>query len=301
MSFATAALPLLLALPAPPDPAVGFARARDRLLVTIDGEPFATYVWDDPTIRRPYFAHIRTPKGVRVTRNLPPLSGKDAVDHATMHPGLWLAFGDVSGADFWRNKGVVRHAGFVEGPASDARGGRFAVRNVYESGERRICEEVCRIRIEVTPRGYLIDWRSEFRGADPFTFGDQEEMGLGVRMATDLTVPRGGTIRNSEGREDEKGVWGRQADWCDYAGEGGGLLLMPGPDNFGRSWFHARDYGLLVANPFGRRSFTGGEPSRVVVGKGESLTLRFGVLVHDGAADRTAAYRDFLRSPGDRP
>ena len=42
---------------------------------------------------------------------------------------------------------------------------------------------------------------------------------------------------------------------------------MPGPGNFGRSWFQARDYGLLVANPFGRRYFTGGEPSRVVTGK----------------------------------
>jgi hypothetical protein len=56
-----------------------------------------------------------------------------------------------------------------------------------------------------------------------------------------------------------------------------------------------------VANPFGRRSFTAGGPSRVVVGKEGALTLRFGVLVHDGDADRTAAYRDFLSSPGDRP
>jgi hypothetical protein len=118
-------------------------------------------------------------------------------------------------------------------------------------------------------------------------------MGLGVRVATNLTVTRGGVITSSEGRKNEKEVWGRQADWCDYSGKGVGVMLMPDPQNFRRSWFHARDYGLLVANPFGRQAFTKAEPSRVVVKKGEILTLRFGVLVHDGDLDRQAAYNEF--------
>ena len=121
-------------------------------------------------------------------------------------------------------------------------------------------------------------------------------MGLGVRVATDLTVTHGGVITSSDGRKNEKQVWGRQADWCDYSGKGVGVMVMPDPQNFRRSWFHARDYGLLVANPFGRQAFTKGEPSRVVVKKGETLTLRFGVLVHDGDLDRQAAYQDFLQT-----
>jgi hypothetical protein len=120
-------------------------------------------------------------------------------------------------------------------------------------------------------------------------------MGLGVRVATDLTVTHGGVITSSDGRKNEEEVWGRQADWCDYAGRGVGILLMPDPRNFRRSWFHARDYGLLVANPFGRRAFTKGEPSRVVVKRGETLSLRFVALAHDGDLDRQAAYQDFLR------
>jgi hypothetical protein len=71
-------------------------------------------------------------------------------------------------------------------------------------------------------------------------------------------------------------------------------MLMPDPKNFRRSWFHARDYGLLVANPFGRQAFTKGKPSQVVVKKGETLTLRFGVLVHDSDLDCKAAYNEFL-------
>jgi hypothetical protein len=226
--------------------------------------------------------------------------GRDATDHATMHPGLWLAFGDISGADFWRNKGVVRHAGFVEEPVADAQGGRFAVRNLYVSEGTTLCEEVCRIRIGVTPHGTRIDWRSEFSGPETFAFGDQEEMGLGVRMATDLTVTKGGVITDGDGRRDEPQVWGQQADWCDYSGKGGGIILIPDPANFRRSWFHVRDYGLMVANPFGRRAFTRVDPSRVVVPKGETLTLGFGVLVHDGDVDRQAVYRDFLKSVTER-
>jgi hypothetical protein len=120
-------------------------------------------------------------------------------------------------------------------------------------------------------------------------------------MATDLTVPNGGKILDGAGRVNEKQVWGRQADWCDYAGDRGGVMLMPDPGAFRRSWFHARDYGLLVANPFGRRAFTGGEPSRVVVEKGKTLALRFGVLIHDGDFEPQAAYRDFIESRSGGP
>ena len=61
-------------------------------------------------------------------------------------------------------------------------------------------------------------------------------MGLGIRVATALTVKRGkGHITNSGGRIDEKQVWGRQADWCDYGGivDGRrlGITLMPDPKN----------------------------------------------------------------------
>ena len=50
-----------------------------------------------------------------------------------MHPGLWLAFGDVGGADFWRTKGAVQHVGFVGKPEATRDGGTFAVRNRYRA------------------------------------------------------------------------------------------------------------------------------------------------------------------------
>jgi len=63
---------------------------------------------------------------------------------------------------------------------------------------------------------------------------------------------------NSDGRGpiNESQIWGKTADWCDYDGiinqRQVGVTLIADPQNFRPSWFHARDYGLLLANAFGR-------------------------------------------------
>lgn len=293
---------LISSLPAADSPVarVSFHQQPGSLQIKIDEKPFATYVWNDPKILRPYFAHIHAPNGQQVSRRLPPVEGQDATDHADMHPGLWLAFGDLAGADFWRNKGRVQHIEFIDEPTVTNDSGRFSVRNRYVAVEKTICEEVCRIRIRLHDSGYLINWTSEFSGPDELSFGDQEEMGLGIRLATPLTVKNGGQIVNSDGFKNEKGVWGKQADWCDYSGaidgQQVGIALLPDPRNFRRCWFHARDYGLLVANPFGQNAFTKGEKSRIVIKQSEKFQLRFGVLVHSGNVDLASSFQKWKDS-----
>ncbi len=280
-------------LTAAPSPAVekkvSFEREVGAVKILIDGQPLATYVYQDPKILRPYLAHVHAPNGTQVTRNHPPVEGVDATDHDTMHPGVWLAFGDISGADFWRNKGRVEHVEFVEEPATVPDGGQFIVRNRYLAGEEQVCDEVCKIAIWARPHASILVWDSKFSGRHEIVFGDQEEMGLGVRVATPITVKNGGMLLDSIGRKNEKQVWGQQADWCDYSGvvdgQPVGVMLVPDPLNFRRSWFHARDYGVLVANPFGQRAFTRGEASRVVVPVGETLRLRFAIVAHSGEID----------------
>ncbi len=310
-----AALAILVATCCPlaaegPTPAVSFKQADDRLHVIIGGQAIAEYVFRDEQILRPYFRHLCTLTGKQVTRNSPPMKPGDLDDHATMHPGVWLAFGDLSGADFWRNKGRVEHQQFVGGPKSGARVGSFSVRNAYVENGHTICTEDCTVTFLARADGYRIDWTSTFRSdRGDFAFGDQEEMGLGARVATGLAVVHGGEIKDSEGRKNGKQVWGKQADWCEYGGvmDGRkvGIVLMPDPQNFRRSWFHARDYGLLVANPFGQNAFTKGEKSSALVPKGKTLRLRFGLLVYDLPAGETlkadAEYRDFVNATTPQP
>jgi hypothetical protein len=293
---------------------VVFEQKDDRLEIAIGGAPFATYVFDDAEITRPYFMSVKAPGGIQATRNQPPIAGTDLMDHPTFHPGIWLAFGDLSGTDDWRLKAPVKHVEFIKKPENSFAFGAFAVRNRYlkaADSDEAVCDEVFRCRIEPTSAGHLILWDSTFSSDKEFYFGDQEEMGLGVRVATSIRAQNkpdsgvaagNGTITNAEGLINEAQVWGKASDWCDYSGsidgKHVGMTIMCHPDNFRPSWFHARDRGLLEANPFGEQAFTDGGPSKVVVKPGKSLRLRYGILVHASdsadAIDLKAAYADYL-------
>lgn len=169
-----------------------------------------------------------------------------------------------------------------------------------------MAEETCRCVVRAVPHGYLIEIASKFRPChSALVFGDQEGMGLGVRVATALNLDRKlrGRILDSAGRRNVAEVWGKTADWCDSAGplQGPngvrwvGLAVLSGPENFRPSWCHARDYELLVLNPLGRKAFTQQEASPIVVKPGETLKLRFGVAVHE-----TATEIEYDRAPIDR-
>jgi Family of unknown function (DUF6807) len=297
---------------------VAFAEGHVRVTVVIDGLPVAVYCYQDEKIPRPFFAHVRALNGVQVTRNHPPIEGLDLVDHVTFHPGIWLAFGDINGSDYWRIAARVRHAGFVDPPRGGNGEGKFAVHNEYldqKDPSKIVCEEIARYRFVVRPAGYLLLWDSTFRCDHEFAFGDQQEMGLGFRVATPLRVagggegkpaPGNGRILDSEGRKNEREVCGNSAAWCDYggtiAGQSVGLTIFCHPSNFRPSWFHARDNGLLEANPFGRQAFRKGDKSSVVVRPGEEFRLRYGIFVRSGPKDAQVDYptarQDYLELAG---
>jgi hypothetical protein len=304
--FCYLVLPLLgwIASASAAEPEVAFQKQDNGLLITAGGAPVAHYVTGDEKTHRPFFKNVCAPGGLQVSRNNPVQEG-DRSDHAALHPGLFLAFGDIEGHDYWRMKRRVAHEAYVKQPAGGPGRGSFAVRNRYLGAEKEtVCLEECTYTLLVRPAGYLLLWDSTFWSeTGEFSFGDQEEMGLAIRVHTPLNVKDGtGRILDSHGRRNEKQVWGKTADWCDYGGTVGGafagVTLIPHPDNFRPSWFHARDYGVLVANPFGRKAFTRGEPSTVRVKQGERFRLRFGVLLHRGKTeddiDLNKAYADYL-------
>jgi hypothetical protein len=299
--FTAAALPAAGSRTVAADFAV--RQGPDRVVITDGGQPVATYVFRDGRIARPYFANVYAPGGTQVTRNHPPAPGVDATDHDTMHPGVWLGFGNLSGHDFWRNKAKITHVRFVEPPAVRNGAVAFTAENSFQAvnGEE-VCKQTSRLALASRPAGYLLIWEATFRSDGGFYFGDQEEMGLGIRVATPIAVKQGGTIRDAMGRLDEREVWGNSADWCDYSGtidgRRGGVTTMCDPGNFRASWLHSRDYGALVVNPFGQQAFRKGPASKVVVKPGEAFRLRYGVLLHagpqDAPPDLKAAYADFL-------
>lgn len=307
LSFAWVGLLLTQTSTAAPEASFAIRPGDDRLTITWDDQPMAEYVFRDPRILRPHFANLHAPGGVRVTRNQPPVPGVDPTDHDTMHPGVWLAFGDLNGEDFWRNKGRIEHLRFSVSPRAEGDRVTFTSDNrLVASGGALLGTQVSRIDISRLAHGFLLVWQAEFLPAEgPLVFGDQEEMGMGVRVATPITEKNGGRILASTGDTSARTTWGQAFAWCEYEreleGRRLGVTLMPDPKNFRPSWFHNRDYGLMVANPFGRKAMNQGEPSRVVVPVGERLRLRFGVYLHATAPgadpDVGGAYRRFLSSP----
>jgi len=275
---------------------------KDRLRISLDDKPIVEFVFHDEKILRPYFANARLSNGTQVTRNHPPIAGEDAVDHDTMHPGIWLGFGDISGQDFWRNKAEMEHVRFVVPPTLKDGRLQFATECRLKSNKGESLGFLTNdITLMARPSGWMLSWTATFR-ADQRTivFGDQEEMGFGARVATRFTEQNGGRIRSSSGKQTAKETWGQPAKWCDYSGSGpqaGGIMLMTGEQNFRDSWWHNRDYGVFVANPFGREAMKQGQKSSVEIAKDQAFQLRFGALIHDGQQrDLAGEYNFFLES-----
>jgi hypothetical protein len=155
---------------------------------------------------------------------------------------------------------------------------------------------------------FLLTWEAEIRGEGPqLVFGDQEEMGLGVRVATELTEKSGGLVVNSDGVKGAKSVWGNPAAWAVYSRERDGRIqgvaIFPAAANPNPTWWHSRDYGAIVANGFGGRVLPASANGKLVVKPGEALKLRYDLLLFDTPAaapiDFAAAYRQI--QSGRRP
>lgn len=265
----------------------------DRLIITHASKPVAHFVFADTNILRPYFAHVHTPDGIQVTRNHPPIAGVDPADHPTMHPGIWLAFGNISGHDFWRNKAIIRHEKFTKEPESKDGLLNFSTESslIGTNGQLLAKLDQSFFIISAIKGYYSLGWQATFTPmVENFTFGDQEEMGFGIRIATPLSEKNGGAVKNSDGLIGAKNTWGKTAAWCDYSGVLSnrlvGITVIPSIKNFRPSWMHSRDYGLIVANPFGQRAFTKGDASSVPVKEGTSFTLRFAALIHSSPTNQ---------------
>ena len=80
------------------------------------------------------------------------------------------------------------------------------------------------------------------------------------------------------------------SDWCDYHGTVNGkhvgIAVFDHPANAARAAWHARAYGLMAANPFGRG--VAGFPSQkgktdlVKIDKGGELKVKYAIYAHGG-------------------
>lgn len=287
-------------------------------------------------LKKPVLYPLRTASGVAVTRGYPldRVAG-ERVDHPH-HIGLWFNYGDVNGLDFWNNSdaapderaasmGAIRHRAVTHVESGEGCGALHVTMDWLAPDGVALLREDTRFVFRAEGNLRMVDRIATLTALDKkVSFEDNKEGALGLRVTRALEMPSSrpvevlaedgsvmsatdnegvtGQYRNSEGVAGYPDVWGKRARWMTLSGTVEDrpvtVAIFDHPRNPGfPTYWHARDYGLFAANPFGQAVFSEGEESlHFALASGASGTLRHRVILFSGrpATDEVeAAWRDF--------
>jgi hypothetical protein len=295
---------------------VGLTRNGYHVDVQVGGRPFATYFFD-PSVAKPYWSPVRSAQGTVATRGFPMTPADAGEDHDEPHQrAMFFAHGDINGFDFWGEAAFPRwsdHSVSTFGRTvfraldeihDGAHGGSLQATFDLVSPTGIIAEETQMYRIGGDERSRTIDCEFSIHATrGPIVMGDTKEGTFAIRLVKALASPSGHMV-NASGATGEKAIWGKRSNWVDYygrvAGEDLGVAVFDHPNNLrAPTYWHARGYGLLAANPFGITPFTGDrrQHGRYEIPAGSSLILRYRVLIHQGnplQAGVAEAYQRFV-------
>jgi hypothetical protein len=295
--------------------------AHRRVDISIDGQPFTSYIW--PTsLKKPVLFPLTAPGGVVVTRGYPltPHAG-ERTDHPH-HAGMWFNYGNVNGFDFWNNSDAIKPeqrpkmGSIVQEKIlfakSGAERGELGARSVWITGTgEKIVEDDTRYVFSKVGDARAIDQITTLHALAPVVFHDDKEGLLGLRVASWLESPtaKGGTFTDASGRETKVSgaspgasgvyltsegkegdqVWSTRGRWCTLTGNHADqqyvIAILDHPQNPDYpTYWHARGYGLFASNPLGRHIFDPkAAPLNFSLKKGQSVTFRYRVLLYSHA------------------
>ena len=295
--------------------------AQRRVDITIDGQPFTSYIW--PTnLRKPVLYPILDSDGVTLTRGFPPVPG-ERVDHPH-HVGLWFNYARVNDFDFWNNSEAIKPENRAKmgtivfdkllSTKSGAKQGELTALSTWIDGkDHPILEETTRIVFSGSKGARVVDRIATLKSLDHVVFEDEKDGMLGMRVASWLESPTagGGVFVDSHGVETKtasaspdatgeyltsEGVkgdaaWSTRGRWCALTGHNKDghtvtIAVFDQPKNPGypTTW-HARGYGLFAANPLGISIFNPKEkPMNFTLEKGQLATFRYRIVFYTHAA-----------------
>lgn len=294
--------------------------ADKRVDVMIDGKLFTSYRWPE-NVYKPILYPVLTSAGTEITRGFPlkPREGERA-DH--MHQvGIWFNYGNVNGYDFWGNGsegkrnvdgGQVKHLSVAHLSGGTTEGFMLTTASWIDPSEKELLAEKTEYHFIAEGSTRIIDRISTLTASgEAVTFKDTKEGMFGIRVARQLELPSEGegtlidvhghpaTVKEMSNKEISGSyrsseavtggaVWGTRAKWMELYGNIGdekiSLIIADHPENPSYpGYWHTRGYGLFAANPFGVKDFTRGEEElNYVIPAGESITLKYRVIVSSG-------------------
>lgn len=173
--------------------------------------------------------------------------------------------------------------------------------------------ETTQYHFTVADGSFIIDRTTTLRSLnEDVSLKDVKDGFLGLRVTKELEMPSNESVKyvddkgnvtevpavnnanvtgdylNSEGIKGDA-VWATRGVWATLFGKKDGkdvsVTIIDHPSNMGYpTYWHARGYGLFAANPIGQAAFSKGKDTlNLIIKKGESVTFRFRVVIHEGA------------------
>lgn len=300
---------------AAPELTVHHDEAAKKVEVKVQGEPFGTLIYN--TQPKPVTWPLYGAYGIRVTRDWPLKPDTPGEDHDhPHHQSVWFTHGAVNGVDFWAQKKdsgkIVTQK--VERATVENGAAVIELRNAWQTAEgKTVATDTTTLRFGVEGEHRWVDYTITLVASEgDVVLGDTKEGTMAVRTRPELNLEKNalaaGQCVNSEGVTG-KAVWGLSAKWVDYwapvEGKVIGLALFDHPHNLRHpTTWHAREYGLVAANPFGLHDFSRGRlpagSGDYTIKAGESQTWRYRLWLHAGdakAADTAGAWERWAQQP----
>ncbi|MDR0384472.1 MAG: PmoA family protein [Prevotellaceae bacterium] len=267
---------------------VSAVKIGERIDVSIGGKFFTSYCFHSDE-KYPFFFPVNGPvSGASVTsmRN----------GEYPHHSSLFFGCDRVNGGNYWQ-EGLDR--------------GRIisiGARIVEAKGEQVVIVDECiwkrpdaefpiidrrKITISAPSKSiYQLDFDIEMLMTMDVTVQKTNHSLFSARIDPDLSVKQGGVMINQNGKRGEKETFGETSPWIDCYGTRKtgteGIAIMQHPSNkwFPSPWF-TRDYGFISPTPM----YWPADGKTTFLKKGETVKLRYRVLVHGGDTEQAGIDR----------
>ena len=295
------------------DEGVKLTDADGKIRIELDGKLFTEYLYNSgKSDFFPIFYPVIGPGEVLMTRDYPMKKRAGESNDHPHHRSLWFGHHDINGVDFWavqgnRNQplGKTLHQKFTNMKSGKDSGGFTSENNYVGPDGKIICTDERTVVIhkrDPKTDARILDFTITFKASHgKVVFGDNKDGCMAIRLHPSMRVdpqkkniknpiPAEGHMLNSEGIRD-KPAWGKRAKWVDLTGSVDGkpvgVAIFDHPSNLRHpTWWHARTYGLISANPFGRHHFEGIKDNPTIgnytLKEGGKLTLRYRFYFHRG-------------------
>ncbi len=274
---------------------------HEQVTITIGDDLFTRFLFHKK-YDKPIFYPIYGPGQIGMTRNWPMKERVpgEAHDHPH-HKSMWFSH-EINGIDFWSEQGGTVETVLIDSQSKPNFQDSFRTQSRWISKDKleTVLTDETLYQFGADENARWIDAEYTLHASHgDVTMDDTKEGTFALRTHPDLRLTAApedgveaayGRAFNSNG-EFGKSIWGKTAKWVLYSGPIDGIemsvAIFDHPSNLRHpTTWHARDYGLVAANPFGLHYFQG-QPKNAgayTIREGENLRLRYRVVFMKGNA-----------------